>query len=292
MLAQRTAIGGDDRAARSLLGDAALLQVGAQKRCVIAVGHEADLLAVALGGHRQVHGAGQFADFALGQLAERKHGAGKLLLGEAEQEVSLVLGIVHGAQQLVPAGGFVEVDARVVAGGHLARAHGLGHFQETVELDVVVAQRAGNGRAAGQVLFHERLYYLLLELLLEVHHVVGDADLLGDAAGVVNVVERAAAPRSPLCGQLRQTPLVPKLHGQPHYVVTLAHQERGHGGAVDAAAHGDGNGKLRHVRRFCGGAPPRPRAPPPGRPPARRWCRGPAKNACWRARVPAEGRWR
>ena len=42
--------------------------------------------------------------------------------------------------------------------------------------------------------------------------------------------------------QLRQPPLVPELHGQADHGLALAHQQRGHGGAVDAAAHGDGDG--------------------------------------------------
>ena len=38
-----------------------------------------------------------------------------------------------------------------------------GHFQELIELDEVVAERAGNRRAAGQILVDERLHHLLFE---------------------------------------------------------------------------------------------------------------------------------
>ena len=80
-----------------------------------------------------------------------------------------------------------------MAGGDLARAHGVRHLQKLVELDEVVAERAGNRRAPGQVLVDERPHHLLLEAVLEIHHVIRDADLPGHAARIVDVVERAAA---------------------------------------------------------------------------------------------------
>ena len=140
----------------------------------------------------------------------------------------------------------VEAHAGVVAGGDVAGADGIGHFEEAVELDVVVAEGARDGRAAGEILFDEGLHHVLFELLLEVDHVVGDADLFGDAAGVVDIVERAAAAgsggRSVFGGEFRQPALVPQLHGHADHGAALAHQHGGDGGAVDAAAHGDGDG--------------------------------------------------
>ena len=74
--------------------------------------------------------ARQAADLRLGEFAQRKQGARKLRLGEAEQEIGLVLGAIHGAQQLVAAGSGVAADARVMAGGDVVRAHGIGHLQK------------------------------------------------------------------------------------------------------------------------------------------------------------------
>src|SRR5579871_2498161 len=105
-------------------------------------------------------------------MAEREHRARKLRLREAEKEVGLILGVICAAQQFVASGDFVEANARVVTGGDLPRADGVGHFQKSVEFYVVVAERARNGRAATEVLGDERLDYLIFELPLEVHNII------------------------------------------------------------------------------------------------------------------------
>ena len=73
-------------------------------------------------------------------------------------------------------------------GADLARDH-----QQLIELQVIVAEAARDGRAPGKIFFNERADHVALETLFVIDHVIRDADLLGDAAGVVNVVERAAA---------------------------------------------------------------------------------------------------
>ena len=83
--------------------------------------------------------------------------------------------------------------ARVVAGGDAVGADLAGGDEELVELEVVVAEGAGDGGSAGEVLVDEGLDDFGLEALLLVDDVVGDVELLGDVAGVVDVVDGAAA---------------------------------------------------------------------------------------------------
>ena len=52
----------------------------------------------------------------------------------------------------------------------------------------VVAERAGDGRAACEVFADEGLHDLLFEAVFEVEDVVGDVEELGYASGVVDVV--------------------------------------------------------------------------------------------------------
>jgi len=73
------------------------------------------------------------------------------------------------------------------------RRDGAGGLEQLVEFQVVVAERAGNGRTPGQVLGNKWPHHILLETLLLVHDVVGNAQVLGNAAGVVDVVQRTAA---------------------------------------------------------------------------------------------------
>src|SRR5450755_3228574 len=101
-----------------------------------------------------------------------------------------------------------------MAGGDAIRPHARRHIEKLIELNEVVAERARDGRAPSQILADERLHHLFLEAILEVDYVIRNAELLGDEARVVHIVERAAtAGRATRGSQLRQTTLVPELHG-------------------------------------------------------------------------------
>src|SRR5262249_40479704 len=63
---------------------------------------------------------------------------------------------------------------------------------QEVELDVLVAERAGIRRAAGQVLGDERPHHRALEGIAEVEDVVRYAEPIRDGARVLEVVQRAA----------------------------------------------------------------------------------------------------
>src|SRR5579872_5728868 len=247
VLAQSAAAGGDDLAARGSLRRALLAQISLEKRRVVAIGDEANLLAIHLIGDWQSQAAGDLAHFGLIQLADRKQRAGQLRLRQAEEEVGLILACVHAFAQLIASGG-VARNAGVVSGRNLRGANRIGHLQKLIELDEVVAKRAGDGRAPGQILADEGSDHLLLEALLEIHHVVGNAQALGYVAGVVDIIDGAATAAAALGGNLGKAPLVPELHGESDDVVALAREQAGNGGAVDTAAHGYRYCVLRHGR--------------------------------------------
>src|SRR5262245_8674316 len=93
----------------------------------------------------------------------------------------------------MPAGLRVLCDTGIVTRGDVRRSDPLRHLPELVELDEVVAERAGDRRAAGQVLAHKRGDHLLLEALLEIDDVVGNAEALGYVARIVDIVDGAAS---------------------------------------------------------------------------------------------------
>src|SRR6185437_8042994 len=188
----------------------------------------------------------------LGQAAEREQGAAELLLGQTPEEKCLILGVVQAAAQLVRSGLGVVADAGVMAGGDFIGADLTGGGEELVELDRRVAQAARHGRAAGGVGGGEGAYYVLFEAILEVDDIVGDAQRLGHATGIVDIVERATAPASALAhaGRARQTALIPKLHGEADDVAPLGVQHGCDRRAVHPAGHGDGD----HARRARVGA--------------------------------------
>ena len=241
---------GDEFAGGVGEGFALLGEVGGEEALVAAAGDEADLLGVGLLGEVEAVVGGHGADGGLLHLAEGEEGAGELILGEAEEEVGLVLGLVGGAGEDPAAAGFVVVIARVVAGGDALGADLAGGEEKLIELEVVVAEGAGDGGAAGEILGDEGADDLGFEAVLRVDEVVGDAEVLGYVAGVVDVVDGAAAALGNGLGDAEvgvvggEAALVPELEGEADEGMSLGVEERGDGGGVDAAGHGYGNGVL------------------------------------------------
>ncbi len=189
---------------------------------------------------------GHFADGWLLHFAQGEEGARELGLGETEEEVGLVLGAVGGTGEDPAVADGVEVIAGVVAGGDTLGADLAGGEEELIELEVVVAEGAGDGGAAGEVFADEGADYLFLEAVLGVDEVVGNVEVFGYVAGVVDVVYGTAAA---LDGgghafAAGEAALVPELEGEADEGMALGVEECGDGGGVDSSGHGDGDGVL------------------------------------------------
>ena len=145
--------------------------------------------------------------------------------------------------------GIVLVD-RVVAGGDAAGADGARGLQQLIELEMVVAERAGNRRAPGEILADERPDHILLEALFLVDDVVGNAEVLGHAARVVHVIERTAAAGLGRVGNAvlaGQAGLVPELQREADDVCAIvgavaAGEDRRYRRGVNSSGHGYGDG--------------------------------------------------
>ena len=155
----------------------------------------------------------------------------QLFLGQAEEKIGLVLAGIRRPLQDPARSLRIVLIASVVAGSNLLRPNLPGGQQQLVELQVVVAQAAGNGRAPGEVFVDEGANHIALEALLVVHHVVGNRQHLRHPPGVVYVVDRAAASLHLLRHSILvcQPALVPQLHGQPDQVVSLRLEHGRHG---------------------------------------------------------------
>jgi hypothetical protein len=139
---------------------------------------------------------------------------------------------------------FVEVVACVVAGGDTVGADLAGGDEELVELEVVVAEGAGDGGSSGEIFADEGLDDLGFEAVLLVDDVIRDVELLGHVARVVDVVDAAAAALDGLGHAFvsGEAALIPELEGEANEGVALGAQECGDGGGVDSSGHGDGDG--------------------------------------------------
>ncbi len=104
----------------------------------------------------------------------------------------------------------------------LLGADGAGGLQKLIELDVVVAQRAGNWRAAGEILVDEGADHILLETLFLIDDVIRNAEVLSDTASVIDVVQGTATAclrcvgDTLLAGQAR---LIPELQREADDIV-------------------------------------------------------------------------
>src|SRR5581483_2378482 len=198
---------------------------------VVPLRNEADVLAVRLVGHRQRKPPGQHPHLRLAIAAERKAEPGELLARGGEQEVALVALGVAGAIELGPRRPLAQGD--VVPGGERIGLELARRLEQLVELDLLVADHAWDRGLAGHVALGERLHDGRSEALLVVEHIVGDAEPVGDAARIMDVLAGTAraAPSDGLA-------VIVELKGDAYDVVALLlEQRRGHGG-VDAAGHG------------------------------------------------------
>ena len=184
-------------------------------------------------------------------------------------------------------------------GGDLRSAHARSKIEKLIELDEVVAKRAGDRRAPVQIVVDERADHLFFEAILEVDDVIRNAQMLGDLACVVDIVQRAAAADGAAFGnQFRQAPLIPELHGQADDTKALAREQPGYDGAVHTARHGNGDCVVHRVRHwryksakaFANARHIRRPHQSKHRPVLRCW-NGRGRSADWRAPVRGAGPW-
>ena len=194
--------------------------------------HETDALGVLLLGRREVGFLRQPAHFRLDEVPDGEEGLSELGLGQLAQEIGLVL---VGVGSLQDAAGAVGEDflPAVVAGGHIVGPVLLGDTEESVELDLAVAQYVRVRSAALGVLVEHVIDNALAVFLGEVHEIERNADLACDEFGHEAVLLPFAVPVEGGIG------LVPVLHEHGEDVVALLLQEEGRHGGIHAAGKAD-----------------------------------------------------
>src|SRR5688572_16597473 len=128
----------------------------------------------------------------------------------------------------------IDTDAGVVSGGDDLGAIGDRPVEQRRKLQVAVAVSAWDRRATRDVLTDEIRNDRPLELALEVDDVVRDVQAPGHAAGVMEIIEAAAAAISRLA-----ITLVVELHRQTNNLVAGFREKRCGHRRVDTARHGD-----------------------------------------------------
>ena len=201
---------------------------------IVAVRHEADVLAVVLVCVAKAVRLGDFTRLGLVQAAERKARVRELLLREPGKHVALILRGVHGlSERIAPIRQLL--DAGVVPGRQHLAPERAGARLEQAEFQVPVAVQAWVRRRPALIGRGKARHDLLAERILVIKDIVRHAQRIGHAAGILHIVERAAGVAARHAGVL----VFIQLHGHAHAVVTcLLHQVCRHA-RIHAAAHGD-----------------------------------------------------
>ncbi len=214
---------------------------------VVAVRHEADVLAVGLFGDHQSQLRRKRARLALGQAAERKAQEVGLGLRCCEEEVALVARHVLRRHQIAAAiGAGAALD--IMACGQRTCIEIAGVAQKICELDGLVAADTGNGCRALYIRRDEIVDHGFAEARFEIEHVVGNAEGGRDAACIVNVLPGAAGALPP-----DRLAMIVKLQGDAHDVISRRLQQGCCHGRIDAARHGAHHPVPRRVARQCHG---------------------------------------
>ena len=203
---------------------------------VAPVGHEADVLAVGLLRHVKPEGGGHRAHLVLGESAKREAHEVELLLGGGVKEVALVAAHVVGREQAAVAAAVERPRHRVVSGGERGGPQRPRLRQKIGELHRLVALDARHGRFAGEVAVGETVDDAFAEPALVVEDEMRDAEAAGGAAGVMDVLPRAARSLAP-----QRRAVVVELERQADDGVTRVMQKRCGDAGVDPAGHGDGD---------------------------------------------------
>ena len=151
---------------------------------------------------------------------------------------------VGGTLHQPAADALVVLVASVMAGGEQISADLAGGDEQLVELQMIVAETARDRRASREIVVDEGPNHIVLEARLLIDDVVRNAKLLGDVAGVVDVVDGAAAALHGLGHALvtGEAALVPELERETDDAVALLAEHGRDGGGIDSARHGYGYG--------------------------------------------------
>ena len=119
-----------------------------------------------------------------------------------------------------------------MAGGEAIRAEIARGLQEVFELHFLIALHAGNGRLAAQVAVGKVVHHRLAEAAFVIEHVMGNADAVCHAAGIVNVRARAAR-----AGAAHGLAVIVQLKRDADHIIALFFQEGRDDRGINAARH-------------------------------------------------------
>ncbi len=135
---------------------------------------------------------GDLPGVAFRLFAQREQGARKLILPQRKQEITLVLARVGAFLEQGASAVGALFQARKMAGGNVIAAQLPRALEQGAELELLVAHDARIGRAPGPVFLGKISDHLFLEGVRLVDQIIGDTELVADAAGIRHRLRAAA----------------------------------------------------------------------------------------------------
>ena len=245
--------------------------VALQKAQIVAIGHEADILAIVLLRIDETLLFGDFAHMGFCETAKRQKRMRQLVLSHKGEHVALIFRGIEAAPQrktnAIACGHIIArpqigaiVDARdarrvllrtfnssVMTGGNEIATQFLSAPQKPAEFHAAVAFDARIGSMSNFVFFHERTHDFVFELSRIIEHVMRDSQTERNVARILDVIEAAARMAIVVNGIV-----VVQLHGSADALIALALQQIRRYARIDAAAHRNKHASLRfrHVHPF------------------------------------------
>ena len=205
---------------------------------ILARWHEADVLAVRFRRDLQAQRRRRASHIGLRHAAERKAQEVELVARGGEQEVGLIAVRIGRAREV---GLTLRVNgaADIVPCRHCVRAKIARCRQKVGELHGLVAAHAGDRRRAFQVGVREVFHNLLTKAAFVIQHVMRNAQRLGDAPRVVDVLTRTARTLF-----LQRCAMIVELQRHADHIIAGIFQQGCDDGRVHAAGHGGNNADL------------------------------------------------
>ena len=215
-----------------ITGLIALSRKPLQKRAVVAVRHETDVLAVLFLRVDKAMGRSDLPNLCLGQVSQREQGVPELFLGQKIKDVGLIL--LRVRRLLKPQRISRRRNAGIVPRGDKVAAKFPGPLPHGLKFQVPVAVDAGIGGQARLIGRGKGPHHVPFKFPGEIQRVVGDSQPGADALGVFHIAQGAAGPLFAAAVEL---------HGHTDALVSRLHQTQRRNGGIHASAHADHAGR-------------------------------------------------
>src|SRR6516162_10544216 len=194
--------------------------------------YKADVLAIRFVGDRQIKAARQGAGLVFGESSQREAQKFKLCAGRREQEITLVAGGIGCPAEL----GSVRPDcpAHIMPCGECGSAEIACGPEQIAKLDPLIAPDARDRCLAAAIGLGEILDHFFAEPALVIEHIMRDAEAVGDAPGVADVLAGTTCTLMPDRGAV----VVKLQRDADDLEAPLDQQSRSHR-RIDAARHRD-----------------------------------------------------